>query len=163
MRNRRSATVQLLLLAAGALLVYAAAAVAINRMPASARLESIGPIAAMPTMPSGAIEVMTWNLGYGGLGAESEFFADGGKDYLPPSRAIVDKNIAGIVAELSKRSDRGVATSCGEMHLDEPIDLASHARPAVELAAQEVRLTGHAADAVCRGRPERSSQRSDHL
>ena len=39
------------------------------------------------------ITIMTWNLGYGGLGEESNFIADGGKSILPPSKAIVSKNM----------------------------------------------------------------------
>ncbi|MDP8241638.1 MAG: hypothetical protein P9M09_01230, partial [Candidatus Celaenobacter antarcticus] len=42
------------------------------------------------------ITIMTWNLGYGGLGEESNFIADGGKSILPPSKAIVAKNITNI-------------------------------------------------------------------
>lgn len=94
----------ILALAAGAILAYGAAVAVINRMPAHPRLQSIGPIAAMPTLPAGALTVMTWNIGYGGLGAESEFFADGGKEMLPPGKAIVEKNVAGIVSLLNKNA-----------------------------------------------------------
>src|SRR5262245_41755416 len=52
-------------------------------------------------LPAGDdISVLAWNLGYGGLGEESDFIADGGKSYLPPSPQAVDKNIAGITATL---------------------------------------------------------------
>ncbi|MBT8473456.1 MAG: hypothetical protein HKP25_16055 [Marinicaulis sp.] len=47
------------------------------------------------------LTVTTWNVGYGALGAESDFVADGGKNLLPPSRQVVDKNIAGIARELN--------------------------------------------------------------
>lgn len=43
-----------------------------------------------------ALEVMIWNVGYAGLGAESDFKADGGKMLLPPSKSAVEKNLAGI-------------------------------------------------------------------
>ncbi|MBP2161333.1 MULTISPECIES: endonuclease/exonuclease/phosphatase family protein [Asticcacaulis] len=52
------------------------------------------------TSPS-TLTVVTWNLGYGGLGAESDFFADGGKRYLPPSRKAVVKNRDAIAAWLA--------------------------------------------------------------
>lgn len=42
------------------------------------------------------ITLLNWNLGYAGLGAESEFIADGGNRLLAPSRAAVDKNLEGI-------------------------------------------------------------------
>lgn len=40
------------------------------------------------------LSLMAWNIGYGGLGAESDFFYDGGKTVISP-RNWVDKNIAG--------------------------------------------------------------------
>ena len=57
---------------------------------------------AVSSLSDRSITVTTWNLGYGGLGAESDFVADGGEHFLPPSRAIVEKNIDGIVSELQK-------------------------------------------------------------
>lgn len=40
--------------------------------------------------------ITTWNLGYAGLGAESEFFADGGKRLFPVSKAHVEQHTANI-------------------------------------------------------------------
>ncbi len=80
--------------------VYAGGVIYTNRMRSEAVLEPIGGGAPMGALEDASINVMTWNIGYGGLGAESDFSADGGKHYLPPSREIVDKNLAGIVAEL---------------------------------------------------------------
>lgn len=48
-----------------------------------------------PLPPVGdTISIATWNVGYGGLGADSDFFADGGRSVLPPSGASVDRNLA---------------------------------------------------------------------
>ena len=44
----------------------------------------------------GTITLYTWNIGYGGLGKESDFFMDGGEMVDPPSQEIVEKNLAGI-------------------------------------------------------------------
>ncbi len=44
--------------------------------------------------------LVTWNLGYAGLGRESDFFADGGDRYLPPSRTGVVANRDAIAAWL---------------------------------------------------------------
>ena len=41
--------------------------------------------------------VFSWNIGYGGLGEESDFFMDGGKMVDPPSQQAVEKNMAGIL------------------------------------------------------------------
>ncbi len=65
------------------------------------KIEPIGPIAAMQSLDGETISVLTWNLGYAGLGAESDFSVDGGKHYLPPSRAVTAKNLDGIKRELS--------------------------------------------------------------
>jgi endonuclease/exonuclease/phosphatase family metal-dependent hydrolase len=51
---------------------------------------------------SGAtLSVVQWNLGYAGLGFDSDFSADGGKMILPPSGRAVDRNLKGITARLS--------------------------------------------------------------
>ncbi|MCF6220888.1 MAG: hypothetical protein L3J65_07230 [Robiginitomaculum sp.] len=42
------------------------------------------------------ISVLNWNIGYAGLGKESDFVMDGGENLLPPSIEIVEKNLAGI-------------------------------------------------------------------
>jgi endonuclease/exonuclease/phosphatase family metal-dependent hydrolase len=46
------------------------------------------------------LTITSWNLGYGGLGAESDFVSDGGDHLLPPNKLTVDKNIAGIISTL---------------------------------------------------------------
>ena len=46
--------------------------------------------------------VMTWNIGYSGLGEESDFKADGGHMLRPPGKAAVEKNLAGIQDVLRK-------------------------------------------------------------
>ena len=40
--------------------------------------------------------VMTWNIGYAGLGEESDFKADGGQMLRPPGKDVVKRNLAGI-------------------------------------------------------------------
>lgn len=89
-------------LAASALLaVWLVATIGVNRMDRNIALEPLGPIGALRSLESDALSVTTWNLGYAGLGAESDFSVDGGKNYLPPSAAATRKNIEGISRELS--------------------------------------------------------------
>jgi len=76
-------------------------AISVNRMRKEVTIELIGEAAAMPEGSGQSLSVLTWNLGYAGLGAESDFIVDGGKNYLPPSRAVTRKNIDGIKRELS--------------------------------------------------------------
>ncbi|MBL8550294.1 MAG: endonuclease/exonuclease/phosphatase family protein [Hyphomonadaceae bacterium] len=47
------------------------------------------------------LDITTWNVGYGGLGAGSDFVADGGAHYFPPSRRAVRDNVRGIATFLS--------------------------------------------------------------
>lgn len=47
------------------------------------------------------LSLVTWNLGYAGLGRGSDFFADGGRSYLPPSRRVVRENADAIAHWLS--------------------------------------------------------------
>ncbi len=98
----RKPLIRLLLVAAALAAVWLAAAIGVNRMRKEVILEPIGAIAAMPDLGGDTLSVLIWNLGYAGLGAESDFSVDGGKNYLPPSRAVTAKNIKGIKRELSE-------------------------------------------------------------
>jgi endonuclease/exonuclease/phosphatase family metal-dependent hydrolase len=47
--------------------------------------------------PAGeTLSITVWNLGYGGLGRESDFVADGGEHLFPPSRDVVRLNVRTI-------------------------------------------------------------------
>jgi len=46
------------------------------------------------------LSFLSWNIGYGGLGEESDFFYDGGETVTMP-KAIVEKNVAGITSTIS--------------------------------------------------------------
>lgn len=52
--------------------------------------------------PFAALTVMTWNIGYAGLGAGSDFVADGGEHLRPPSREAVEANLAGVAKVLAE-------------------------------------------------------------
>lgn len=46
--------------------------------------------------PGDEMRLMTFNIGYGGLGRESDFFADGGTNVQPKDLELVQKNLTGI-------------------------------------------------------------------
>ena len=48
------------------------------------------------TQAAASLSILTWNLGYGGLGAEQNFKTDGGEDWRAKSRAQVESNVDGI-------------------------------------------------------------------
>ena len=45
-----------------------------------------------------SFRVLSWNIGYGALGEESDFFMDGGSEVRPESEDIITKNMDGIRA-----------------------------------------------------------------
>ena len=47
-----------------------------------------------------SVTLLSWNVGYAALGAESDFFMDGGEQTRPESKAVVEKNLDGIVSEI---------------------------------------------------------------
>lgn len=96
----RNRFIRLMILAGGLAAVWLVAVIGVNRMRNEVELETIGVGAPQQALAGDAISVTTWNLGYAGLGAESDFSVDGGKNYLPPSRAVTAKNIAGVKREL---------------------------------------------------------------
>ncbi len=46
--------------------------------------------------PGESITLMTYNIGYGGLGAQADFFMDGGSGVQPSSKAEVEGNLEGV-------------------------------------------------------------------
>ena len=81
------------------LFVLAALFAVLNRSQKTVELEVFANDLLL-TPEDGTLTIASWNLGYGGLGAESDFVSDGGEHLLPPSKATVRKNIAGITRTL---------------------------------------------------------------
>ncbi len=50
------------------------------------------------------LTLMTWNLGYGGLGRDMDFFYDGGKQ-VRPEKSVVQKNMTAIESFISSQTD----------------------------------------------------------
>jgi endonuclease/exonuclease/phosphatase family metal-dependent hydrolase len=55
-----------------------------------------------PWEAPGEIEVLSWNLGFGGLGEGAEFYPDGGRRFIPSSRRDVLRNARGIADYLAQ-------------------------------------------------------------
>jgi len=53
---------------------------------------------AKPVQAGQTVTVYTWNIGYAGLGKDSDFFMDGGQMVDPPSQEAVEENMAAITA-----------------------------------------------------------------
>lgn len=61
--------------------------------------------------PGDSVSILTWNVGYAGLGEESDFFMDGGKQVRAPSKAVVEKNMDGIEEAERMRTETGLDTA----------------------------------------------------
>ncbi|QYK40228.1 MAG: endonuclease/exonuclease/phosphatase family protein [Paracoccaceae bacterium] len=89
--------VTILLVCLGALSALAACAIAnrFNTPPALQTADIQGIDRATRGMPD-RLTVTTWNIGYAGMGAESDFVLDLGEQRRPLSGALVDRNLAEI-------------------------------------------------------------------
>lgn len=96
LKRHPAAIIAGLIIAAIAVFVY------VNMMSTDVSIEKTARGKSLTPLRGGEISLFAWNIGYGGLGAESDFAADGGKHLLPPSRAVVKKNLAGITNELAR-------------------------------------------------------------
>ncbi len=90
----------LVLKIAAALLLLMVLIVALNFFNGSLKTKQ-GRIDGLPEAGN-TITVLNWNIGYAGLGKESDFIMDGGENLLPPSEEIVRKNLGGIQAVLKE-------------------------------------------------------------
>lgn len=71
--------------------------------PEAVEALEITAVATKPPLETGrAFSVLSFNIGYGALGADSDFFMDGGKEVRPDSAAVVEENLAGIRGILDK-------------------------------------------------------------
>ena len=83
-------------LALGALIGWLSAT---EYRPAS--IEALAPLsaAAAEKLPQGAeLSILSWNIGYAGLGAGSDFVLDGGENMRAADKATVQRYLAGIDA-----------------------------------------------------------------
>lgn len=54
--------------------------------------------------PGQQLDILSWNIGYGGLGEGSDFFMDGGKEVKAADRETVEQYLAGIKAYIETDS-----------------------------------------------------------
>ena len=92
--------VLLVIVAALAVFIGYLSATALNPKTETATLSEPGENSTGTLANGDSFSIVTWNVGYGSLGKESDFFMDGGTQSRPDSQQIVDKNIAGIIDQL---------------------------------------------------------------
>ncbi len=69
--------------------------------PAYAETADRGSVNRSETITSYELSILTFNTGYGALGADADFFMDGGKGVLPEDEETVNSNLEGIVSTLA--------------------------------------------------------------
>lgn len=81
--------------------------------------------------PGDSLKVLTWNVGYGALGDNADFFMDGGRSVQTADKERVHSNLEGVAAETAlldpdvifyQEVDRDASRS---HHIDEMIDLVN--------------------------------------
>lgn len=82
-----------------AVLALAGCAVA-NRFYVPPALEEVTPEGNATQTEAASLSITTWNVGYAGMGKESDFIFDLGTQRRPLSGELVDKNLSGILATL---------------------------------------------------------------
>ena len=88
-----------LVLCVGALLAY----LTINEYrPAQTEALELHGAGTQTPAPGDTLRVLTLNTGYGALGRDADFFADGGKSVHPKDRATVESNLAGLASILAE-------------------------------------------------------------
>ncbi|HEX8902525.1 endonuclease/exonuclease/phosphatase family protein [Vitreimonas sp.] len=103
---KRALIILAVLVAAGAL--YVAAFLTVNHQ-VSAEVADIQRTPGESLDAAGdTLDILIWNVGYGGLGADSDFVSDGGEHLFPPSRQAVRANVAGIESFLLSQADADV-------------------------------------------------------
>ncbi len=91
---------------------------ALEYRPAPAEEAPILADAAQKAVQTGqSLRILSWNIGYAGLGAESDFFMDGGKDTRSADEATVQRYLDGI--------SRTIRSSGAELVMLQEVDLDS--------------------------------------
>ncbi len=72
--------------------------------PASTEEMEVDNAVGIETLKSGEeLHILSWNVGYGGLGKDSDFFMDGGKDARSADRDTVIRYLQGIASTIEER------------------------------------------------------------
>ena len=86
--------------------------------PADRETVAVDGMSDLPNAAARTFTLYSWNIGYAGLGEESDFFMDGGTMVDPPSQEAVEKNLAGIQAF--------IAGQAADAWLLQEVDVNSH-------------------------------------
>lgn len=68
--------------------------------PAASQSLEVRRLSEAPSVPADGLTVLSWNIGYAGLGREQDFFMDGGTHSRPGSSELVSRYLAGIAESI---------------------------------------------------------------
>ena len=95
-------------------------------------LRTLNPVAA--SVSAEQLSVLSWNIGYAGLGKEQDFFMDGGTHARPGSAELVNRYLNGIVGS--------IAESGADLVLLQEVDTDSARTYGIDETAALIRNTG---------------------
>jgi hypothetical protein len=84
--------------------------------------------------PTDTLELLTWNIGYAGLGSDADFVADGGRHLRTKKRSTVDRNVAAITELLqAEQPDAVLAQELARAgYLTHGVDVLEQVREALD-------------------------------
>ncbi|MDR1806675.1 MAG: hypothetical protein LBR33_01950 [Propionibacteriaceae bacterium] len=68
--------------------------------------------------PGASVTLLTFNIGYAGLGEGQDFFLDGGEMVRPDSKAVIETNLAGVAGQ--------AAAAAADIYLFQEVDTDAH-------------------------------------
>jgi endonuclease/exonuclease/phosphatase family metal-dependent hydrolase len=104
------------------------------RPKATETLDLRGEPTAGPLQAGQEIKLLSFNLGYGGLGRDQDFFMDGGQMVRPEERSAVETNLDGIAATLKDHP--------ADAYLFQEVDSDSHRSYGVDQVTRLLDLLG---------------------
>ncbi|MDR1188628.1 MAG: hypothetical protein LBK95_14455 [Bifidobacteriaceae bacterium] len=120
---------------------FAVASVTEYKPKASEALDIEGKATSPQPAPGSELTLLSFNLGYAGLGKDQDFFMDGGDMVRPPDKADVEANLDGIVATLEANP--------ADVYFLQEVDSDSHRSFGIdEVARVEAALGGTGAYAL---------------
>jgi len=122
---------------AAAIATYVTAFLTVNHQVASTAADIEREAASELQVAGDTLELLNWNVGYGGLGRGSDFVADGGEHMFPPSREAVRANVSGIEAFLGQRSASTDIVVMQELARAGPVNYWINLRDRVEHALRD--------------------------
>ena len=86
------------------------------------------------SLPPTPLELLTWNIGYAGLGSDADFVADGGRHIRTRSRSTVERNLDAIIQRIRAENPDVVLLQelSRDSYVTHRVDVLAHVQKALE-------------------------------